>query len=185
MKPPGFSGGAWAARITAFAYRANARIALAAAWVAALFMAGMTGLILTEIILRSFFGTSTHIEAEYVGYGLETMIFLALAHALDTGSLIRVDIVLVVLKPVFRRMAEISICAVTLMVVFYIGQGIWTNLVRRFVDGTVSTSVVATPLWIPEAFVFFGFALFGLQVCFYLLRLCVGGELIGDGDAFD
>lgn len=96
-----------ALRVADLAYRLNGRIALLASWVACLFMAGMVGLILTEIVLRSFFATSTHIVEEYVGYGLMTMIFLALAHALHTGAVIRVDILLSTLGPTPRRLLEI------------------------------------------------------------------------------
>lgn len=174
-----------ALRAAGFAYRASARIAVAASWVAALFMAGMVGLIVTEIVLRSFFGTSTHIVEEYVGYGLMTMIFLALAHTLDSGALIRVDIVLSALGPAPRRVLEILICLVSVAVVVFVGDNFWTHMVRRYEGGTVSNSIAATPLWIPEAFVCFGFALFGLQVLFYLLRLCLGGDLIRDDQEFD
>ena len=76
-----------------------------AAWVAAFVMACMTATVLLEIVVRTFFGTTTHAAEELVGFGLASLVFLALAHAMDRGSLIRVDLVLVRLSGRLRRAA--------------------------------------------------------------------------------
>ena len=50
--------------------------------------------ILLEIVLRSFFASSTFVLDEFVGYGVAAMTFLSLGYALETDSLIRVQLLL-------------------------------------------------------------------------------------------
>lgn len=173
------------ARLVEASWRASAALALAAAWAAALIMLAMTLHILAEIVLRSFFATSTHLVEEYVGYGFMTMIFLGLAHTLERGRLIRVDLVLARLGERARRGAEIAIAALALATTGFLGWFVWIGMARRYVQGTVSMTTAATPLWIPEAIVFAGLALFALQVLLYLIRLCCGGPLIDETAAFE
>ena len=127
-------------------HRVAAAVSLACAWLAALIMAGMTLHILTEIVLRSFFDGSTHLVEEYVGYGLMTMVFLGLGHALESGSLIRVDLVLDRLGPRARRGFELAICLAALAAASFIGRYIWISMARKFAAGTVSMTTAATPV---------------------------------------
>ena len=164
----------------AAADRAAAGIALVAAWLAALIMAAFCGMILLEVVLRSFFGRSTQILEEYVGYGLGTMIFLGLGHALRQGALVRVDLLLGVLPPLARRVVEILVCVLTLAVIGFVIRYFWIGVLRNFRNETISMTPAATPLWIPEGLVLLGMALFALQLVVYLLRLCAGGPLVRD-----
>lgn len=173
-------------RIIEAVYRASAALSLVAGWLAALIMLGMTLHILTEIVLRSFFATSTHLVEEYVGYGLMTMIFLGLGHALERGNLIRVDLVLARLGAgALRRGVEIAICIASLCALAFILNYAWFSMVRRYEMGTVSMTLAATPLWIPEAIVVAGMIVFGIQLVAYALRLTAGGLLIDDRQSFD
>ncbi|MBY8978283.1 TRAP transporter small permease [Rhodobacteraceae bacterium NNCM2] len=166
-------------------YRAAAAVSLLCAWLAALIMAGMTLHILTEIVLRSFFDGSTHLVEEYVGYGLMTMVFLGLGHSLESGSLIRVDLVLDRLGARSRRGVELVICTAALVVAGFIGRYIWISMARKFAAGTVSMTTAATPMWIPEAVVLIGLAVFGLQLLAYALRLLAGGEILDEKASFE
>lgn len=166
-------------------YRAAAAVSLICAWLAVLIMVGMTLHILTEIILRSFFDGSTHLLEEYVGYGLMTMIFLGLGHALESGSLIRVDLVLDRLGARLRRGVELAVCVAALSVAGFIGRYIWISMTRKFAAGTVSMTTAATPMWIPEAIVLSGLAVFALQLLAYALRLLSGGDIIDEKASFE
>lgn len=158
-------------------------LALLAAWAAAGTMIAITGLILTEIVLRSFFATSTQILEEYVGYGLGAMVFLGLAHGLREGALVRVDVVLGRLGSDVRRWLEVVLCAITLAIMAfllrYIGVGTWRNYER----GTISMTLAATPVWIPEAVILAGMGIFTLTLSVYMLRLLAGGNVIAEGVA--
>lgn len=168
--------------MTAFRWldRLSAILSLIAAQVAVVILVGVTGLILTEIVLRSFFARSTQIVEEYVAYGLGTMVFLGLAQAMRTGALVRVDIVLGKLGPAARRGFEIGTCVVTLVVmsfvVYYLSQRVGRDLAR----GTISMTRAATPMWIPNAVVCTGMVIFMLQVLVYMIGLFRRGEIIKD-----
>ncbi len=58
----------------------------AGAFLAALFMALTVGLIVLEIAIRTFLGTSTMITAEYSGYFLVATVSLGLAYTLQPGE---------------------------------------------------------------------------------------------------
>ena len=100
------------------------------AYVAALVMACMTVTVLVEIIVRTFFGTTTHAAEELVGFGLASLVFLALAHAMDRGSLIRVDLILVRLRGGPRRVVELVSIVVALSVTSFVGWYVWLAVVR-------------------------------------------------------
>ncbi|WP_202913407.1 TRAP transporter small permease subunit [Acuticoccus sediminis] len=153
-------------------------LALVAAWCAAAIMVFITGHILTEIVLRSFFGTSTQVLEEFVGYGLGAMVFLALGHALRQGKLVRVDIVLGKLPSRARRALEVVLCLVTLAVMAFVMKYFWISVSRNYQRGTISMTTAATPMWIPEAVIFAGMGIFWLTLAVYALRLLVGGALI-------
>lgn len=160
--------------------RISGIISLIAAQVAVAILVGVTGLILTEIVLRSFFGSTTQIVEEYVAYGLGTMIFLGLAQAMRTGSLVRVDIVLGKLGPEARRWFEIAGCAVTLIVMTFVVYYVSIRLGRDFSRGTISMTRAATPIWIPSAIVCAGMVIFMLQVTVYMISVGMRGPLIKD-----
>lgn len=160
--------------------RISAALSLFAARVAAVILVGVTGLILTEIVLRSFFARSTHIVEEYVAYGLGTMIFLGLAEAMRIGALVRVDVVLGKLRPTARRWVEIGACAVTLAVMSFVVYYLSQRVGRDFARGTISMTKAATPMWIPNAVVCAGMVIFMLQVLVYMIGLFGRGKLIKD-----
>lgn len=168
--------------MTAFRWldRISAILSLIAAQVAAVILVGVTGLILTEIVLRSFFARSTHIVEEYVAYGLGTMVFLGLAQAMRTGALVRVDIVLGKLGPAARRGFEIGACVVTLVVMSFVVYYLSQRVGRDFARGTISMTRAATPMWIPNAVVCTGMVIFMLQVLVYVIGLFRRGEIIRD-----
>jgi TRAP-type C4-dicarboxylate transport system permease small subunit len=137
-------------------------------------MVSINLLILTEIVLRSFFGTSTQIVEEYVGYGLGAMIFLGLGQALRKGALVRVDLVVGRLGAMARRRVEIVLCLVTMAAMGFVMHFLFVSVQRNFERGTISMTRAATPIWIPEAIILSGMAIFSLALAVYLLKLIAG-----------
>jgi TRAP-type C4-dicarboxylate transport system permease small subunit len=160
--------------------RISAGVALVAAQVAAAILFAVTCLILTEVVLRSFFATSTQIVEEYVAYGLGTMIFLALAHAMRSGVLVRVDILLGRLGPTSRRFFEIACCATTLIAMSFVVHYLSVRVGRDFTRGTISMTRAATPMWIPHLIVCTGMVIFMFQVVVYMIGLFLRRPLIRD-----
>lgn len=137
---------------------------------------GMTGLVLTEIVLRTFFDSSTHAADELVGYGIGAMSFLALGQSLERGALIRMNLLISALNPksLARSMIEF------LCVLFALGSGgmafffFLRNVIRNYQRGYTSETMAQVPLWLPESFIVVGLGIFLLQLVSYLLRVATG-----------
>lgn len=127
--------------------------------------------ILFEIVLRSFFASSTFVLDEFVGYGVAAMTFLALGYALEDGALIRVQILLTRSPRPVRRGLEILCSALTLGMSLFLIAYFWKSVSRNWSRGAVSQSIAEVPLWIPEGLVLLGLVLFTLQLSARLLRL--------------
>ena len=147
------------------------RISRGAAIVSAALLVLMVLHILTEIVLRSFFASSTFVLDEFVGYGVAAMTFLSLGYALEDGSLIRVQLLLTRSPPPARRGLEALCAALTLALSLFLIAHFWHSVSRNWSRGAVSQSIAEVPLWIPEGLVLLGLVLFALQLFAHLLRL--------------
>jgi TRAP-type C4-dicarboxylate transport system permease small subunit len=120
-----------------------------AAWLAALFMVGLLGMVLVSIGSREF-GIHVSGTDAYAGYLMAASGFLALAHTLKRGEHIRVTLLLSALQGRARRALELwALFAATLLAAlfaFYSVRLAWQS--RVFND--ISTGNDATPLWIPQ-----------------------------------
>lgn len=159
-----------------------AAISKYSAYVAIAVMSAMVVHIMVEIILRSFFATSTHVAEEFVGYGLATVVYLALGHSLNQGGLIRVDLVFSRLPTRVRRLTEITIILVTSTAMLFVTYFVGRSVLKHYERGTVSWTIAEVPFWIPEGIVLLGICLFLLQLIAYLLRILAGGDIVDDKD---
>ena len=129
-----------------------------------------------EIVLRTFFDTSTFVLEEIVAYEMAAMTFLALGYTLETGGLIRVTLLLgaVASRPHLRRAIE-CVCAATTLAAFalpivFFWRSIWSSYESGYTTGTI----LNLQQWIPEAFVLVGLVLFWIQLLAYTLRVLDG-----------
>lgn len=139
--------------------------------IAGLLLVGMVLHILTEIVLRAFFHTSTFVLDEFVGYGVAAITFLSLGYTLEHGALIRVNILLSRVQGWGRRLLEVIAASLTLGLLTFFGWFFWLRVSRHWVRDSVSSSIAQVPMWIPEGLVLLGLALFWLQMLAYLLRM--------------
>jgi TRAP-type C4-dicarboxylate transport system permease small subunit len=120
-----------------------------AAWLAALFMVGLLGMVLLAICSRLLHFHVPGTDA-YAGYLMAASGFLALAHTLKRGEHIRVTLLLARLRGTARRGLEIwalaAASALAALFAFYSVRLAWQS--RQFHD--ISTGNDATPLWIPQ-----------------------------------
>lgn len=137
--------------------------------------------ILYEIVLRVGFDSSTFVLDEFVGYAVAAMTFLSLGYALDTASLIRVDLVLGRLTPKPRRGMELFCIAVTFAATVFCAWWVGHDVLRNWTRGAVSESVAEVPLWIPVGAVWLGLLLFSLQLVVYFVRVIRGGPIVQSG----
>lgn len=149
----------------------------AAAVLSAVLLVYLFSHIIFEIILRRF-AMSTFVLDEFVGYTVAAMTFLSLAYTLDTGGLIRVDLVVGNARGRLRRWIELfcigSTFAVSVFVVYWIGRDLLRNINR----GAVSESIAEVPLWLPLSAVWVGVLLFSFQLFVYFLRVAAGGPVV-------
>ncbi len=120
-----------------------------AAWLAALAMVGLLGMVLLSIVSRQ---VGFHVPGTdaYAGYLMAAAGFLALAHTLKKGEHIRVTLLLGRLQGSARRAMELwALAAATALAglfAWYSARLVWQS--HLFHD--VSTGNDATPLWIPQ-----------------------------------
>ncbi len=144
------------------------------AYLAGAVLVGMVGLILWEIVLRSVFHTSTFVMDEFVGYGVASATFMALAYALGQGQIIRVGLLIERASPGLRRWLEILSAMVGMVTAGLLIHFFWLRVARAWTRGSVSNSVAQVPMWIPEAIVMGGLSLLWLQLLAHLIRNSLG-----------
>lgn len=120
-----------------------------AAWLAALCMLGLLGMVLLSIVSRQLHFHVPGTDA-YAGYLMAGAGFLALAHTLKKGEHIRVTLLVNALHGGARRAIEVwALAAASLLATlsaFYACRLSWQS--HQFHD--ISTGNDATPLWIPQ-----------------------------------
>lgn len=145
---------------------------------AALILIYIFGHIIFEIVLRSAFRSSTFVLDEFVGYGVAAMTFLSLGYALNSGSLIRVDLVVGRLPGRPRRLTELFCLAASFGMAGYCAWWVGRDALRDWTRGSVSESIAEVPLWMPVGAVWLGLVLLMLQIFACFLRVAAGGALI-------
>lgn len=167
------------------AYRAmNAFASRAAMAVAKVLLIYMVLHILLEILLRSFFATSTYSMDEYVGYAIGTMTFLSLSHTFAARRHIRVGILQTFLRGQAAVAVEIVCIVLTFAITLFLARFVWRMLARDFLRGSVSPTLNQTPIWLIEAAIFTGLVLFLMQLVASVLETLQDGvrsdEVAGD-----
>jgi len=139
---------------------------LAAAGLVVLFL-----LVCLEVGTRTFLGSSFQFTWEYAGYLVGAVTFLAAAPALDHGTHVRISILLDGLSPRGSRMldafATLVAIALVAFLLFALGGMTW----QSWQNGTVSSTVNATPLIVPQAVMLFGTVVFEIQLVARLARI--------------
>jgi TRAP-type C4-dicarboxylate transport system permease small subunit len=150
--------------------------------VSVVIMVAMVCLVLAEVVARNVFGTSTFIMNELVGYGVAAMTVIALGNALENGALIRMNLLLIALKPdgLARRALELISISLAMIAVVIALRYFLRSVTRSFDRGYTSETAAQIPLWIPEAFMVAGLTILLLQLLSYLIRLFAGAPLIVD-----
>jgi len=129
---------------------------------------------LVEITLRTLFDTSTNVVVEFAGYGLAAMSYLALADAMRTGSLVRVNFLVERASPRLRRLLDAFCIVVTLAVTLFIAYYVWLDMRRSFVRGFQTESILPLPAWLPPIALFIGLIVFAVDLLLHLVLVLQG-----------
>lgn len=148
-------------------------------------MIAMTLLILAEVVARNRFQTSTFVMNELVAYGVAAMTMIALGHCLETGTLIRMSMLISMLRrtSLLRRAVEVVAVLLALTTTGVALRYFLRSVERAYSRGYVSETAAQIPLWIPEAIVVAGLGILMLQLLSYLLRLLSGAPPMADQDS--
>ena len=132
-----------------------------AAWLGALCMLGLLGMVLLSVVSRQLHFYVPGTDA-YAGYLMAGAGFLALAHTLKKGEHIRVTLLLGMTRGRLRHGLEIwalaMASALALLSAGYSARLAWQSHV--FHD--ISTASDATPLWIPQLSMVIGTAILAI-----------------------
>ena len=119
-------------------------------WLSSFCLVGMVLLMLLEVVLRSFFNSTTENSDELVGYLLVGVSFLSLALCQSRGAFHRVEMVQMRLGPRGKAVSELFF---NLLAFAYIALTDWYFLqfvMSSYRREAAASTVLATPLWIPE-----------------------------------
>ncbi len=125
-------------------------------WLSAICMVGMTLLMLTEIVLRGVFDSTTDNSDELVGYLLVGVSFFSLALCQSRGAFHRVEMVQMRLGPHGKAVSGLIFDTLSFAYValtdWYFVQFVMSSYSRE----AVASTPLATPLWIPETVMIVG-----------------------------
>ncbi len=114
--------------------------------------------------------------AEISGYLLAAASFLALASTLKAGAHIRVTMALSAVGPRLRHFAEILAFAIGAVGAVYVTWNLAKFAYVSWQFGDVSPGVVRVPLWVPQAAMAIGAAIFSIALIDELIMVSRGGE---------
>lgn len=143
------------------------------AFLSAVCMLLITGLILVEIVMRAVAGASTLIASEYSGYLLVALVTCGFGYTLKENGFIRITIIWTRLSPKRRNQVEIGIGCMALAIATYACWKTGLLALESYQLGISADSISETPIWIPQSIIPMGFFVFTLQLAAY-----VAGRLV-------
>lgn len=159
---------------------ALARLALLAVWIggAALMLAAL--MVTIDVISRKLFGITMSGSDEITGYVFAGATTWAYAHCLLTRSNIRIDALYNVFPMRLRAVLDILGLSLLQLYMAYLTVKGLEMLATSWARDSVAVSVLATPLWIPQAVWATGLIFFNLTLAFLiahaLVAFAVGGS---------
>jgi len=153
-------------RLTAWAHK----LSLGGAVLASIIFLLLVGLIMTEIVGRSFFDYSTMLADEYSGYLYLAAVFLGLAYTFEKEGHIRITIVTSRLSDGLKRWIDVMAALVTLTILGYALYYSWHFMAESREMEMVSEGVSETPLYLTQIPLVAGLTIFLIAVFAYLIE---------------
>ncbi len=136
---------------------------------------GMLGIIMmmllmvVEVVGRKFFNYSTLVADELIGYLLVLVLYMGLAYTRAEGGHIQIGVVTDRLSRRGRDWLVFVQCLLGLGFTVLITYNSLQLVLQSYRIGAVSTTLLLTPLYLPQAIVFVGLSLFLLQLMVYFI----------------
>ena len=140
------------------------------AYLSALCILAIVGLIVVEIICRTFFNVSTFIADEYSGYLMVAAVMAGLGFTLQTDGHIRITICLARLGPAGKRNFELAATLAGLAITLFALYHAVLMVQDTFSYDMRADSISETPLYIPQLLVPIGLLSLALQLVAQFVR---------------
>ncbi|WP_119309707.1 TRAP transporter small permease subunit [Cohaesibacter haloalkalitolerans] len=142
-------------------------------------------LIASEIVARNLLGTSLPFSWDFAAYMMGGCVFLSAGATLKAGGHVRVTAIHDYLPQKGKQVLDAAACLVGLAICLVILFAVSDMAMLSFHRGSTSSSVVRTPLWIPQAVMAIGAVVLSLQMFAQLVRTIAGETLHNDADIED
>jgi TRAP-type C4-dicarboxylate transport system permease small subunit len=108
---------------------------------------------------------------EYTSYLLVLTTFMGLAYTLRTNGHIDVDLVVRLLPLRVKKWIRLTTSLLALALTVLLTIQTWQKTWDSFRIGSIATSPLETPLYIPQLFIPIGFGMMGLSLIAYIVRM--------------
>ncbi|NEU32127.1 TRAP transporter small permease [bacterium LRH843] len=136
----------------------------------------MMFMVVVEVISREIFGYSFQVVHELTGYLLVGIVFVGVTYSFENGSFVKIDMLYSRFSPKWKKSMDklfiILLIIYTSILTYYI---IILNL-NSFYLKSSSTSILRTPLYLPQFLMSFGMIVFILYLLIVLLKLFATSE---------
>ena len=147
------------------------RLDMISAYLAAAGLATMSGIVFSEVVLRSLFTRSTLIADEIASYMLAMVSFFALGYTLRTGGHIRVTLIFHRFPAKARKWVDVVFVLIGLASLSFFTMWLLDLVIQSYVTKIDSQSQIETPLWIPQSVLVYGTIVLSLALVSRLIRL--------------
>jgi TRAP-type C4-dicarboxylate transport system permease small subunit len=152
----------------------------ASGYVSALFLAGIAGTILAQIVGRFIYVVIDMTEVS--GFCLAASTFFGLAYSFRSGSHIRIDLAIRHATGMRRRLLEVWCYGVCLLLAAFFTVYSARFFLTLFKYGDESRGLIAVPLWIPVSAMVIGLMALTIAIADKFVCIVLGGALDGQDD---
>ncbi|MGL1835117.1 TRAP transporter small permease [Rhodocyclaceae bacterium SMB388] len=142
--------------------------------IAELCLLAMVILIAVDVVLRNVANRSLLITDEVSGYLLVAIVFFGAAHSLRSGAFLRIAFLFEAMpkraRAVMAVVFDAAAVVLTVLLLYQLGRFTW----RNWEFETVATTLLETPLWIPQSVMVLGCAVFLVAVLLELTDSVIG-----------
>jgi TRAP-type C4-dicarboxylate transport system permease small subunit len=146
------------------------------AGIAAVAAALLALILITEVIVTSYFEWSQPWAVEYPVYLQSMVLFCGAGWTLRQGGHIRVGVLMQALPPGAMRLLDMLGSTFAIGVLGFATWALWQQWLRTVDFGSTSYYPMGTPLWIPQGLLTIGVTLLWLAFVARLLRLVLGQQ---------
>lgn len=122
------------------------------------------------------FGFTVPSLAEIGSFLFVAASFLALPATLRAGGHVRVTLALRAFGPRGERAMNVLVLLAAVALTVFALWSVWTMTLASFLRGSVSVGIIAVPLWIPQAVMTVGIAIFAIALIDELVAILRGGD---------